>query len=163
MDSKEYIFRTDFMPVFLFVYVVGAIGGAIFILGLVTFDASIHVEKHVMLETIGFYIMVFSPPYAILSAVIMSRYFSYFLTEEGLGGENLIGKSQFIEWDNIQEIKPIHIGNLTYARIHSMGEKYPLWFPLFFKNDQSFDSQLIALTNEDHIARTMVREIQHES
>ena len=161
MNSKEYIFRTDFMPVFLFVYVVGAIGGAIFILGLVAFDTTIHVEKHVMLETIGFYIMVFSPPYAILSAVIMSRYFSYFLTEEGLGGENLIGKSQFIEWDNIQEIKPIQIGNLTYARIHSVGEKYPLWFPLFFKNDQSFEQQLHLLTPTNHIARTMLGDVQH--
>jgi len=161
MDSKEYVFRTDFMPVFLFVYVVGAIGGALFILCLVTFDTSIHVEKHVMLETIGFYIMVFSPPYAILSAVIMSRYFSYYMTDKGLGGENLVGKSQFIEWDDIQKIHPIHIGNLTYARIHSNGEKHPLWFPLFFKNDQSFGAQLVKLTPSDHVARTMVHEIHH--
>jgi hypothetical protein len=161
MESKEHVFRTDFMPVFLLVYVVGAIGGSFFILGMVNYSPTYQAEMHVTLETIGFFIMVFSPPYAILCGVIMSRYFSYFLTKEGLGGENLIGKSQFIEWDDIEEINPIHIGNLTYARIHSKGEKHPLWFPLFFKNDQSFDSQLHKFTPEHHIARTMLGEIQH--
>ncbi|PCJ56499.1 MAG: hypothetical protein COA73_12000 [Candidatus Hydrogenedentota bacterium] len=153
MNQREYTFRMDFMPVFLFVYIVGSVLGALAIVSWVSLDPGLDVERNVMLETVGFYIMLFSPPYSILCAVVMNRYFTYIVSEDGIRGQNLLGKSQFVPWKAIRQINPIHIGNLRYARIVSETEKLPLWFPLFLNDEKIFARSLQELAPEGNAIR----------
>jgi hypothetical protein len=151
--QREYTFRMDLMPVFLLVYIAGSVFGALAIMAWVTFDPSLDVKRYVMLETVGFYIAMFSPVYSVLCAVVMNRFYTYSVTSDGISEQKLLGKSQFIPWKAIQKINPVHIGNLRYARIFTDAEKLPLWFPLFLNDEQIFARSLQELAPEDNVIR----------
>jgi len=84
VQSDNHIFRMEFMPVFLFVYIFGSVGGALLVPVWVTLDPTLNGEPSVLLETIGRIIIFFSPPYAGLCALFMNRYFRYTVSREGV-------------------------------------------------------------------------------
>ncbi len=89
----------------------------------------------------------------------MSRYFKYVITENGIGGQNLIGASRFVEWDSIAEIRPIKIGNLTFVKLITDDGKPPIWLPLFISDEQVFGGALLECAPENSAIRGLVRTI----
>jgi hypothetical protein len=154
-ESEPY--RTEFWPVFLCVYIVGAVGGALFLPLWVWLDPTLSVRPHVVLEGIGYVAVFFSPPYAALCALFMSRYFTYFVTSEGIGGRSGSGKLRFVPWSQIDEVKPVALGNLRYVRVVTSDDSLPVWLPLFLRNAVDFDSRLTEHAPEDHVVRRLFR------
>ena len=153
-------FRMEFKPVFLFTYVLGAIVGSIAIMLWRLLDASLQtIPYSVVLDTIGYYLIFIAPVYAGVCGLVMSRYFKYVITENGIRGQNLIGASRFVEWDSIAELRPITIGNLAFVRLVTEGEKPPMWLPLFISDEQVFGGALLECAPEDSAIRGLVRTI----
>ncbi len=159
--SPTHGFRMEFKPVFLFTYVLGAIVGSIAIMLWRMVDASLQMVPYsVVLDTIGYYLILIAPFYAGICGLAMSRYFKYVITEDGIGGQNLIGASRFIEWDDIAELRPIKIGNLAFVRLVTEEKKPPMWLPLFINDEQVFGGALLECAPEDNAIRGLVRTIQ---
>jgi len=153
-------FRMEFKPVFLFTYVLGAVVGSIAIVLWRMLDASLQTIPYaVVLDTIGYYLVLIAPFYAGVCGLAMSRYFKYVITENGIGGQNLIGASRFVEWDSIAELRPIKIGNLAFVRIVTEEKKTPMWLPLFINDEQVFGGALLDFAPEDNAIRGLVRTI----
>lgn len=158
--SPTHGFRMEFKPVFLFVYITGAIVGSILILLWRMLDASLQMVPYsVVLDTIGYNLILIAPFYAGVCGLVMSRYFKYVITEDGIGGQNLIGASHFVEWDNIAELRPIKIGNLAFVRLVTEEKKPPMWLPLFISDEQVFGGALLECAPEDSAIRGLVRTI----
>ena len=158
--SPTHGFRMEFKPVFLFTYVTGAIVGSIAILLWRMLDASLQqVPYSVVLDTIGYYLILIAPVYAGISALVMSRYFKYIITDDGIGGQNLLGASRFAYWETIAEIRPIKIGNLTFVKLITDDGKPPVWLPLFISDEQVFGGTLLKCAPEDSAIRGLVRTI----
>ncbi len=150
----------EFKPVFLFVYVAGAIAGSIFIGLWRMLDASLQMVPYsVVLDTIGYYLILIAPIYAGLTALVMSRYFKYIITDDGIGGENLFGASRFAHWESIAEIRPIKIGNLSFVKLITDDGKQPVWLPMFISDEQVFGGALLQCAPEDSAIRGLVRTI----
>ena len=86
-------FRMELKPVFLFVYLAGAVVGTTMIVLWRMLDPGLQsVPYAVILDTIGYYLILVAPFYAGLSALVMSYYFKYEISESGIGGRKLHGR-----------------------------------------------------------------------
>ena len=158
--SPTHGFRMEFKPVFLFTYVLGAIAGSIAIILWRMLDSSLQTVPYaVVLDTIGFYLILIAPFYAGVCGLALSRYFKYVITENGIGAQNLIGASRFVEWDSIAELRPIKIGNLSFVRLVTEDKKPPMWLPLFIDDEQVFGGALLKCAPKDNAIRGLVRTI----
>ncbi|MCH8204084.1 MAG: PH domain-containing protein [Candidatus Hydrogenedentes bacterium] len=158
--SPTHGFHMEFKPVFLFTYVLGAVVGSIAIMLWRMLDASLQMVPYsVVLDTIGYYLIFIAPFYAGVCGLVMSRYFKYVITEDGICGQNLIGASRFVEWDSIAEIRPIKIGNLAFVRLVTEEKKPPMWLPLFISDEQVFGGALLDCAPEGNAIRGLVRTI----
>ncbi len=153
-------FHMEFKPVFLFTYVTGAIVGSVLIMLWRMLDASLAMIPYsVVLDTIGYYLILIAPFYAGICGLAFSRYFKYVITENGIGGQNLMGASRFVEWDSIAELRPVKIGNLAFVRLVTEEKKPPMWLPLFISDEQIFGGALLECAPEDNAIRDLVRTI----
>jgi len=157
MSPTSCSFKMDPAPVFLFAYIAGTALCSLFVGGLAVFDPSFQQAKlSVVLETIGYIIVFFGPPYAALCALVLAHYFKYTVTPEGIGGQNLMGKSTFVAWGDVRELRPARIGNLAFARLVSAEHARPVWLPLFVRNEAALDSSILQWSPKDHVARSLV-------
>jgi len=153
-------FRMEVKPVFLFVYVAASLfGGVSIVLWSLLDPAMTMIPIHVVLDTIGYYVVFFAPVYAAGFALVMSRYFKYLVTTEGIRGQNLLGVSRFAAWEDIGEIRHVRIGNLGFARLHTEDGKLPIWLPLFLNDDEGFGGTILQFAPEDNVTRSLVRTV----
>ena len=153
-------FRMEFKPVFLFVYVVGSLFGAVSIFLWSALDPSMKmIPTYVVLDTIGYYIVFFAPVYAAGFGLVMSRYFKYIITTDGIRGQNLLGVSRFAEWDSIGEIRSVRIANLSFARLLTSDGKSPIWLPLFLSDDEGFGGTILRCAPEGNVTRNLIRTV----
>jgi len=122
-------------PVFLFAYISGSAVCTAMVVALALFnpafsDASIPA----VLETIGYVLVFFGPPYAALFALVMAHYFKYTVTAEGVRGQSLLGTPGFVPWTEIVEMKPVRVGNLDFVRLINADGTLPVWLPLFSRH-----------------------------
>ena len=158
--SPTHGFRMEFKPVVLFVYITGSIVGSSLIVLWRILDASLQMIPYsVVLDTIGYYLVLVAPFYAGVCGIVMSRYFKYVITENGIGAKNLAGASRFVAWDSIAELRPIKIGNLTFVRLITEDNRSPMWLPLFVSDEQVFGGALLDCAPEDSAIRGLVRTI----
>lgn len=138
-------FRMETAPVFLFAYIVGCALCSALVVGLSLLDPSFSNAKlPVILETIGYVIVFFGPPYAALFALVMAHYFKYTVTADGVLGQSLFGKPGFVAWTDIAELRPVHVGNLDFVRLISANGDRPVWLPLFSRHAAGSDASEIA-------------------
>lgn len=138
-------FRMETAPVFLFAYIAGSLLCSALVVGLSVFDPSFSGAKlPVVLETIGYVLVFFGPPYAALFALVMAHYFKYTVTAEGVLGQSLLGKPGFVAWTDIVEMQPVHVGNLDFVRLISARGDRPVWLPLFSRHAAGVDTSEIA-------------------
>lgn len=158
MSPTSCSFKMDPAPVFLFAYISGSVVCSAFVASLALFDPAFQQAKlSVVLETIGYIIVFFGPPYAALCALVLAHYFKYTVTPEGIGGQNLLGKSTFVAWSDVTELRPVRIGNLAFARLISADATRPVWLPLFVRNEAALDSSITQWSPQDHVTRSLVR------
>jgi len=119
---------------FLFAYIAGSVFCSAFVIILPLADSEFRgANLPVVLETIGYVIVLFAPPYAALAAFVMGRVFKYSVTADGVHGQDLMGRSTFMAWTDVVEMKPIRIANLDFVRLISAGDERPLWLPMFVR------------------------------
>lgn len=153
-------FRMQFKPVFLFVYIVGSIGGAAFVVLWRFLDPQLaNVESFVLLETIGYYTVFVCPVYAALCAWLMARGFQYKVTPEGIGGAGFFGSKRFAKWEDISTVKPAQVGNLGFVRLVTTDGALPVWLPLFVRDDEGLGGTILEHAPEDSVARSLVRTV----
>lgn len=155
MQSDNHIFRMEFMPVFLFVYIFGSVGGMLLVPLWVTLDPSLAGGPSVVLETIGHIIIFFSPPYAGLCALFMNRYFRYTVSQEGVQVDYLTGQKRTLPWAEIESVRPITVGNLHYLRIYTRTKDATVWLPLFVRSQQHLDEVIPHFAPEGHAAHSI--------
>jgi hypothetical protein len=153
---ERHTFRMEFMPVFLFVYIVGSLGGALLVPLWVAIDPSLQAGPNMLLETAGHIIMFFSPPYAALCALFMSRYFRYCVSNDGVSVHYLVGKTRTLPWSNIASVHPVKLGNLRYLRIRTHTKEATIWLPLFVRSEQHLGEVIPHFAPEGHAARALV-------
>lgn len=157
MSQGASSFKMDPAPVFLFAYITGSVACALFVFLLGIADPAFHQAKlPVLLETIGYLLVYFGPPYAALVSLVTVHYFQYTLTPEGIGGQNLLGKSRFVAWNDIAGLKPIRFGNLEFVRLMSVGGERPIWLPLFVRNEGAFGDTLMQWAPQGHVTHDLV-------
>ena len=128
-------FKMEPAPVFLFAYISACVLCSALVAGLaLTSPAFSGAKLPVVLETIGYVIVFFGPPYAALSALVMTHYFKYTATAEGIHGQSLLGKPTFVPWTEIAEMRPARIGNLEFVRLISERGARPVWLPTFVRH-----------------------------
>jgi len=141
MTAGESSYKVDPAPVFLFAYITGSLGCAAFVVALAMFDPAFQDAKlSVVLETIGYVLVFFGPPYAALSALVMTYYFRYTVTPDGVSGQDLLGRTQFVNWSDVETMKPIRVGNLDFVRVYSRSDGSALWLPMFVKTATPVDA-----------------------
>jgi hypothetical protein len=124
-------YKVDPAPVFLFAYITGSFCCSAFVVVLALIDPAFRQAKlPVVLETIGYVLVYFGPPYAALSALVMTHYFRYEVTEEGVHGQTWLGKTESIRWAEVAAARPIHVGNLEFVRLSTAGGRR-VWLPMF--------------------------------
>ncbi len=149
-------FKMDPAPVFLFTYVTGSLACAGFVGVLAVTDPAFQQAKlSVLLETIGYILVFFGPPYAALCALLATHYFQYTVTAEGVGGQNLIGRSQFLRWSDIAAMKRVRIGNLEFIRVMSREGGRAIWLPLFVRNEPAFDATMMQWAPPGHVSHRL--------
>lgn len=154
MSQGASTFKMDPAPVFLFTYIVGSVACAGLVAVLALTDPAFQQAKvSVVLETIGYILVFFGPPYAALCALIATHYFQYTVTADGIGGQNLLGKSQFVAWSDIAMLKPIRIGNLEFVRLVSGNGARPIWLPMFVRNETAFDNTIMQWAPQGPVAQ----------
>lgn len=127
-------FKMEPAPVFLFAYVTGSLLCSVFVAVLaLTSPEFSDTNLPVVLETIGYVLVFFGPPYAALAALVMGHYFKYSVTAEGVRGQNLLGQPTFVAWDDIAGMKPVRLGNLDFVRLISAAGARPVWLPMFVR------------------------------
>lgn len=150
----------DFRPVFMFVYITGSIMGGLCIMLWAALDPAMRIIPFpIVLDTVGHYIVFFSPAYAALCALVMSRYFCYVVDANGICGQNLLGASRMAEWDSITKITPVKLGNLTFAKLVTNDGKLPVWLPLFVHDEEALGGTILNFAPEDNVTRQLVRTI----
>ncbi len=127
-------FKMETAPVFLFAYIAGTLVCSAFVAVLALTSPEFSDAKlPVVLDTIGYVIVFFGPPYAALAALAMGHYFKYTVTAEGVRGQNLLGEPTFMAWDDIVEMKPARVGNLDFVRLIGISGVRPVWLPMFVR------------------------------
>lgn len=136
MSSKaSCTFKMEPAPVFLFAYITGSVLCSTLVVALALLNPSFSNAKFpVVLETIGYVLVFFGPPYAALFALVMAHYFKYTVTAEGVSGQSLLGKPGFVAWTDIAEMQPVRIGNLEFVRLIGTHGEQPVWLPLFSRH-----------------------------
>lgn len=128
-------FKMESAPVFLFAYITGSAICAALVVGLALFNPAFsEAQLPVVLETIGYVLVFFGPPYAALFALVMAHYFKYTVTADGVRGQSLMGTPGFVPWTEIIEMKPVRVGNLDFVRLISADGVRPVWLPLFSRH-----------------------------
>ena len=137
-------YRVDPGPVFLFAYITGSIGCSLFVVSLAIFDpAFAQAKTPVVLETIGYVLVFFGPPYAALCALVLTHYFQYEVTPEGVQGQNWLGRTVLVKWSEVAAAKPLTIGNLEFVRL-STPSGTRVWLPMFVHSAASADAPTFA-------------------
>lgn len=140
MTQGTCTYKIDPAPVFLFAYVVGAIACSGFVAVLAAFDPAFQQAKlPVVLETVGYVLVFFGPPYAALCALVLTHYFRYEVTADGVSGQSLLGHNVSVAWSDVEAMKPVQIGNLDFMRVISTGRKRAIWLPMFVRAGSPFD------------------------
>ncbi len=142
-------YKVDPAPVFLFAYIAGSICCSVFVVLLALIDPAFRQAKlPVVLETIGYVLVFFGPPYAALSALVMTHYFRYEVTQEGVRGQTWLGRTEAVRWSEVAAARPIHIGNLEFVGLTtSAGTR--IWLPMFVHPATSTDAATFAWTSMD--------------
>ena len=143
------------MPIFLFVYIVGSLGGALLVPMWVAIDPALQADLNVLLESIGRIIIFFSPPYGALCALFMTRYFRYVISDEGITVHYLTGRNRKLLWNEVTSLDPICIGNLRYMRFTMSTSKMVVWLPLFVRSEQHLDELIARILPKGHPARAV--------
>jgi hypothetical protein len=125
----------EMAPAFLFAYITGSIMCSAFVAVLALTSAEFSGAKlPVVLDTIGYVIVFFGPPYAAISALVMSHFFKYTVTADGVQGQDYMGRPSFVPWDAVAEMKPISIGNLDFVRVIGHDGARTVWLPMFVRH-----------------------------
>jgi len=151
----------EFKPVFLFIYIAGSVAGSLFILLWRMVDANLQaVPLYVVLDTIGYYLILVAPLCAGICGLITSRYFKYVISDEGIHAGNLAGASRFVHWDSIAELRPIQIGNLAFVRLVTEDGASPMWLPFFISDEQLFGGALLDCAPKNSAIRNLICTVQ---
>ncbi len=127
-------FKMEPAPMFLFAYIAGTVLCSAFVAALALTSPEFSGAKlPVVLETIGYVIVFFGPPYAALAALVMGHFFKYSVTADGVCGQDFMGRPTFMAWSGIAEMKPLRVGNLDFVRLVSNGGARPVWLPMFVR------------------------------
>lgn len=122
-------------PVFLFAYIAGCAMCSALVAALAMASPQFSGAKlPVVLETIGYVIVFFGPPYAALCALVLAHYFKYSVTADGVSGQSLLGRPTFVPWTDITAMKPARIGNLEFVRLITASGARPVWLPMFVRH-----------------------------
>ena len=133
-SEKSCVFRMETAPMFLFAYIAGSLLCSAFVIALTLTNPEFRgANLPVVLETIGYVIVIFAPPYAALVAFVMGKVFKYSVTAEGVHGQDLMGRATFVAWGDIAEMKPARIANLDFVRLFSVDGSRPVWLPMFVR------------------------------
>jgi hypothetical protein len=149
-------FKMEPAPVFLFAYITGSVLCAALVAGLSFFDPNFsEARMPVVLETIGYVLVFFGPPYAALFALVMAHYFKYTVTADGVTGQSLLGKPGFVAWADIAEMRPVRVGNLEFVRLISDSGDRPVWLPLFARHASGAEASEIVWGPNAHAAQAL--------
>lgn len=128
-------FKMETAPAFLFAYITGTLLCSAFVAALALTSPEFSGAKWpVVLETIGYVIVFFGPPYAALAALVMGHFFKYTVTADGVCGHDLMGRPTLVAWTEIVEMRPLRVGNLEFVRLISDGGARPVWLPIFVRH-----------------------------
>jgi hypothetical protein len=124
-------YKIDPAPVFLFAYIAGSLLCSVFVVMLAVFDPAFRQAKlPVVLETIGYVLVIFGPPYAALAALVLTHCFRYEVTADGVRGKSWLGGAQFVRWADVSNAKPFRVGNLEFVRL-TAAQGRRVWLPMF--------------------------------
>jgi hypothetical protein len=134
MSAGVSTYKVDPAPVFLFAYITGSLACAAFVVFLALFDPAFQsANLPAVLETIGYVLVFFGPPYAAMCSLAMSYYFRYDVTPDGVTGQNLLGRTLFVKWTDVASMKPLRVGNLDFVRVSCRSRAATLWLPMFVR------------------------------
>ena len=135
MSAGTSTYKVDPAPVFLFAYITGSLACSAFVVVLALFDPAFENAKlPAVLETIGYVLVFFGPPYAALCALVLTHYFRYEVTADGVRGQNAFGRTLFVQWNTVTSMKPIRIANLEFVRVAGGDSTSTLWLPMFVRS-----------------------------
>jgi hypothetical protein len=145
MSQDACTYRVDPAPVFLFAYVAGSLLCSGLVVALAIFDPSFQrAGVPVILETIGYVLVFFGPPYAALCALALTHYFHYEITPVGVKGHSLFGGTLFVEWAKVAGVRPLRVGNLEFVRLVASPDKRTVWLPMFVRPGSRVVSETLA-------------------
>lgn len=143
MSAGASRYKVDPAPVFLFAYISGSLACSAFVVVLALFDPAFqHAKLPAVLETIGYVLVFFGPPYAALCALVLTYYFRYDVTADGVRGQNAFGRTLFVQWSEVTSMKPIRIANLEFVRVSGRDNTSTIWLPMFVRSASSAEPSL---------------------
>ena len=90
---------------------------------------------------------------SVIFSFIIVTYFKVALSNEGIKGFNVFGRSIFIDWVNISKVKYFNFIGLKFLRVFPNDSTLALWLPLFIKNPEGFAKQSSLIPPEGNVFR----------
>lgn len=145
MSAGACTYKVDPAPVFLFAYITGSLACSAFVIVLAMFDPAFqNANAPAVLETIGYVLVFFGPPYAALCSLVLTYYFRYDVTPDGVTGQNFFGRTLFVSWSDVSSMKPLRVGNLEFVRVAGRSSQATLWLPMFVRTESPVESATLA-------------------
>jgi|SRR5882757_442641 len=89
----------------------------------------------------------------VILSLIFVECFKIKLKPSGISCFNFWGVYSFVLWGEIHEIKTINFLGLKYARLFFRTARFPLWVPLFIKNQSGFSKALSEFAPPSNLLR----------
>lgn len=74
----------------------------------------------------------------VLQSYVACRLYSVEITRMGIRAYSFWGSRRFIEWEQIDALRPARFLNLRYLRLYSRHHQSPVWVALFYPNYSDF-------------------------
>ena len=140
MSRSTSTYSVDPAPIFLFSYVAGSLACSALVVLLALIDPSFQrAGAPAVLQTIGYVLVFFGPPYAAICALTLARQFKYEVTPEGVVCRGLLGRPSIVLWNDIAATRPIKVGNLEFVRLIPRSPGAAIWLPLFVRGGSTGD------------------------
>ena len=97
-------------------------------------------------------------PIFILLDTLFRSYYGTTIHDNGIGGFDVWGKRNFVQWHAIKKTKYSNYIGLPFIRVFSEDSTAPLWLPLFMQRQDDFEKNVIGLTPKENVLNILFEE-----